>query len=459
MTIERSNPGDIELSVQVFRDGQKLETKSGEYEIREFVQQLEIFESVTSATIEMQLTMNDSAGLIGAMTGSELFRVQIQGTVLDRTYSMRCYNIESRSRTNQDSDTYILNLCSDEFLKNEAVNVFGKKNVVFKDKTETSQIVKKILQDKKYMQTRKKVFAEETLNKHQFVIPNWRPFDTLYWMAERSVRKAQSGTIQNGFAFYENSIGYHFKSLDKMIEDINKMSEDQDTDFNTGTTKLYDYLQSPKGAESPENASTDQFKITTLTFPEEKNFLMGLRHGTWSGYSVGFDPANMSQSKWGASKDMQVDAYQYSMNELWSKMAHLKDSGNNNPIKNMDKGTQQLLDFPKRVRYAILPNQNFDPKYQSNPQKNYEQIVELQAYQWMRIESLKTIQVQVTVPGNLDLYVGSGVKITMASTRKQGQKPERDERYSGRYLIASLTQSIKGNSMTTEMLLMKDSTV
>ena len=186
---------------------------------------------------------------------------------------------------------------------------------------------------------------------------------------------------------------------------------------------------------------------------------MGLRHGTWSGYSVGFDPANMSQSKWGASKDMQVDAYQYSMNELWDKMAHLKDSGNNNPIKNMDKGTQQLLDFPKRVRYAILPNQNFDPKYQSNPQKNYEQIVELQAYQWMRIESLKTIQVQVTVPGNLDLYVGSGVKITMASTRKQGQKPERDERYSGRYLIASLTQSIRGNSMTTEMLLMKDSTV
>ena len=459
MTIQRSNPGDIELSVQVFRDGQKLETKQGEYEIREFVQQLDIFESVTSATIEMQMVINDSAGLIGAMTGSELFRVQIQGTVIDRTYSMRCYNIESRSRTNQDSDTYILNLCSDEFLKNEAVNIFGNTKVVFKDKTETSQIVKKILEDKKYMQTRKKVFAEETLNKHQFVIPNWRPFDTLYWMAERSVRKAQSGTIQNGFAFYENSIGYHFKSLDKMIEDINSMSEEQDTDFNTGKTKLYDYLQSPKGAESPESASTDQFKITTLTFPEEKNFLMGLRHGTWSGYSVGFDPANMSQSKWGASKDMQVDAYQYSMNELWDKMAHLKDSGNNNPIKNMDKGTQQLLEFPKRVRYAILPNQNFDPKYQSNPQKNYEQIVELQAYQWMRIESLKTIQVQVTVPGNLDLYVGSGVKITMASTRKQGQKPERDERYSGRYLIASLTQSIRGNSMTTEMLLMKDSTV
>ena len=55
-----------------------------------------------------------------------------------------------------------------------------------------------------------------------------------------------------------------------MIEDINQQSEEQDTDFNTGKTKLYDYLQSPKGAEAPESASTDQFKITTLTFPEEK---------------------------------------------------------------------------------------------------------------------------------------------------------------------------------------------
>ena len=37
----------------------------------------------------------------------------------------------------------------------------------------------------------------------------------------------------------------------------------------------------------------------------------------------------------------------------------------------------------------MIPNQIFDPKFKDNPQRNYEQIVELQAYQWMRIETLQ----------------------------------------------------------------------
>lgn len=35
----------------------------------------------------------------------------------------------------------------------------------------------------------------------------------------------------------------------------------------------------------------------------------------------------------------------------------------------MDEGVQSMIDYPKRVRYTILPNQIFDPKYQNNPQK------------------------------------------------------------------------------------------
>ena len=75
-----------------------------------------------------------------------------------------------------------------------------------------------------------------------------------------------------------------------------------------------------------------------------------------------------------------------------------------------------MLDYPKRIRYTALPNQIFDPKFKKNPQKNYEQLVELQAYQWMRIESLKNIRLEITVPGNLDLYVGYGVYVTIPAT-------------------------------------------
>ena len=77
----------------------------------------------------------------------------------------------------------------------------------------------------------------------------------------------------------------------------------------------------------------------------------------------------------------------------------------------------------------------------------------------MRIESLKTIKLQITIPGNMDLYVGSGIDIVIPTSAKSGKAPKVDRRYSGRYLIASLTHDTNGTSMTTELLLMKDSTI
>ena len=70
----------------------------------------------------------------------------------------------------------------------------------------------------------------------------------------------------------------------------------------------------------------------------------------------------------------------------------------------------------------MLPNQTFDPKFTNNPQKNYEELVELQAYQWMRIESIKNIKLMITMPGNLDLYTGSGINVVIPATFKQGSK-------------------------------------
>ena len=65
----------------------------------------------------------------------------------------------------------------------------------------------------------------------------------------------------------------------------------------------------------------------------------------------------------------------------------------------------------QKVRYTILPNQIFDQRNAEQPGRNYEALVELQAYQWMRFETLKTIKLQIEIPSNLDLYVGSGINI------------------------------------------------
>ena len=456
MTLKYEQLGEVVYKIQLIRNGNVVTNEDGESNIAEFIRGIEIIESITSATIEATLIVQDTAGFMGAMTGSELFKIQCIATNMDRTYFVRAYAMESRSRATQGQDVFIVRACSDEFIKNEVTNVFGNSSTVFKN-TEASSIVKQILTDKRYLNSKKKVFAEETLNKQEFIAPNWRPFDTIYWMAQRSIRKSRKGgSLQNGFCFWENALGFNFKSIDTMISEANDQKEGSTTNYAKNTPELYNYVYSPKSMDEGES---DFFKIRSLVFPDERNFLMGLRHGEWSGYSVGFDPVTISNSVFGLSSDLSVDAYRYAIKDTWKKMEHLDGKKTKNPLAQMDTGIQAMTDYPKRVRYTILPNQNFDPKYKNNPQKNYEELVELQAYQWMRIASLKNIKLLIKVPGNFDLYAGKGINITMPATFRDGDKTPVDKRYSGRYLIASVKHGMVDNQLETELLLLRDAII
>ncbi len=453
MTIRRSESGDVEVKVNVFRDGNKLQSSDGSDDIYDFITGIEIYESITSSTIEVKLLFNDGSGFIGALTGSELFRIQIRGTVMDRNYYVRAYDIEARTRLDT-ADSFIVNCASDEFFQNEITNVFGNSQVVF-NSTSSSDIVKQLLKtDQRYIRSKKKIYIEESTNKQQFIATNWRPYDCIYWLAQRSTRKARKGgTLQNGFLFWENGLGYSFKSIDKIIDNVNNQSESK-TNFTTGDTKLYTYVYSTKSSGSD---GSDQFKIETVVFPEERDFLTGLRNGAWAGFSMGFDPVTVTQSKMGLSTDMSVDAYRYGISAMWPKMSHLNESKSVNPLSQLDSTIKNIVDYPRRTRYTALSNQIFDPKFVDNPQKNYEELVELQAYQWMRIESLKNIKLMIKFPGNLDLYAGSGMNVVLPATYKRNSTTDVDRKYSGRYVIGGLTHKIVGTTMNTQALLLKDS--
>ena len=452
-SIRRSESGDVEVKVNVFRNGQKLQSSDGADDIYDFITGIEIYESITSSTIEAKLLFNDSSGFIGAMTGSEQFRIIIRGTILDRVYWFRAYDIEARSRLNT-TDNFIVNCVSDEFLQNEVTNVFGNSQVVF-DSTSSSEIVEQILKtDNRYIKTQKKIYIEESTNKQQFVATNWRPFDCIYWALQGPVRKARKGgTLQNGFIFYENGLGYHFKSIDKIIDNVNNQTE-SDTNFISGASKLYTYVYSTKSSGSD---ASDQFKIETILFPEERDFLTGLRNGAWAGFSIGFDPVTVTQSKMGLSTDMSLNAYRYGIDALWGKMSHLNESTAVNPLTQLDTRVKSIVDYPRRTRFTVLSNQIFDPKFVNNPQTQYEELVELQAYQWMRFESLKNIKLMIKFPGNLDLYAGNGINVVIPATYKRNQTTEVDRKYSGKYVIGGLTHKIVGTTMSTEALLLKDS--
>lgn len=454
MTLKQEQLDEVVYKVSVFRDGKLLTNNDGQSNIAEFIRGIEILESITTASIEATLIIQDTAGFLGSMTGSELFKIQCIATNIDRTYFVRAYSMEARSRSKQQQDMFIVRACSDEFIKNEVTNVFGNSDTIFAGQGEASAIIKQLLTDKRYLKTKKKFFSEQTLNKQQFIATNWRPYDAIYWIAQRAVRKSRKGgNLQNGFCFWENALGFHFKSIDTMIAEVNNQKKNTNSDYSKNTIKLYDYVYSPKNIDE---GGVDVYKIKSLVFPDERNFLMGLRHGDWSGFSVGFDPVTIPNSVMGGSRDLNIDAYRYSLKDSWQKMEHLDGKKTKNPLQAMDTGIQAMIDYPKRVRYTIMPNQNFDAENKNNPQSTYSEMIELQSYQWMRIASLKNIKLIIKIPGNFDLYAGSGIHITIPGTFRDGDKTPVDRRYSGRYLIASVKHDMVDSKLTTELLLLRD---
>ena len=454
-SITRTNAGEVDFKLFMYKDRKKKTTKEGDADLSSFVRGFDVYESISNTCMELRLILEDSAGVLQTLTGTEEFSLQLKTSIIDRTYFFRSYQIDARVRTNQTNEVFLIECVSDEYTRNEVLNVFGNSETIFKNKTEASEIIKTLM-GRKYLNSGKKLYLEKTLNKQSFISPNWRPFDLIYWLSQRSIRKQGKGKkLQNGFAFFENALGFNFKSIDTMIELANKQ-EEKPTNANTemGDAKLYTYTYTPKAGNNPSQA---QFTINGISFPKERNFLMGLRHGNFAGYSVGFDPTFITRSRFGSSTDLSADAYRYKIKDLWGRMSHLTGKGSKNPNQFIDSEIREYVNTPKRVRYEMIPNQIFDPKFKDNPQRNYEQIVELQAYQWMRIDTLKNVQLVIEIPGNLDLYAGCGVNIIIPSNTKTAGGVSVDKKYSGRYIIGAISHKTSGLSMVTELNLLKDS--
>ena len=77
MSSKRANTAEIDFKISLWRNGKRMENASGKYELAEFVKGFEIVEAVESATIEARIIVEDAAGLMGALTGSEVFKLTI----------------------------------------------------------------------------------------------------------------------------------------------------------------------------------------------------------------------------------------------------------------------------------------------------------------------------------------------------------------------------------------------
>lgn len=407
---------------------------------QKMVDEINIMETLDFPCMRMSIAVNDSVGMIENMKGNEMVEIVLEDSISEKTYTynMRIYRLGSRSRF-QKNDKYVLECVSNEFIVNETINICKS----FKEKR-ASELVKLVLKDT--FKTSKKLFIEKTKDLVKCVVPNWRPFDFFNWLATRSVRDANK--VQAGFIFYENFEGFHFKSFDKVIQDAKTQK----------VTFTYTY-----GEKKLTESSTGQdiFSIQSVVYPNVFDSLVGLRNGHWAGAFITISLDYMENSKMGSNgtREIPYAGKTWALLDSYGKMEHL---GKNKPYLDSDPTIKSLLSTKRRIRYR--PNQLhlWDEKEAENDLPNEgafpEKSEDTAIYAHCRKVNFEAIKLKITVPGNLGLFAGHGVKVVLPDPLAQEGKITQDKTYSGRYIIAGVRHKYSGGqALTTEMDLVRDS--
>ena len=424
-------------------NGQIRKGKDGSSNLVELVSSLKITESISSPTIHAEMSIFDATDFINTLIGNEFWRLDLEAQGVQISYIFQCYEITARVKSEK-KEAYVLKLVSPAFVNNEITNVFG----AF-ESNDASTHVKKILEKVTNLNSKNgKKFFGEAGNKLRFTSPNWRPFDAINFIASKATRSGgTSDNPQGAYVFFETSMGYHFKTLDKLVED----ARDQDNKF------VYVYGQK----STDDNPVRNNFLITSLTFPNSFNSIKNLRQGTWSGYVIGLDPSTFGESVL-PTKNPKVTAQTayYTIENTFKRMSKL-EKGGKLPIDLKDPEIKKLINNPKRVHYRALPTHLWDAAGTDSKAKpksrNLNSYLDTAAYNFLRKKALEAIQLQITVPGNMKINAGDGIKVEIPRMQVKRKKAELDKVYSGTYLVGGIEHYYRVSEMKSTLHLLKDS--
>ena len=277
-----------------------------------------------------------------------------------------------------------------------------------------SQTVFEILiGDKKGLQTSKKLNKDEAANSYSFVGNLKKPFDSIQWLQP----KTQSSKKSFGFLFFENLDGYHFRSIEKLLE--------QDPSFT--------YIQTDK----PYDKDTGAFKILQNKVTQTNDIFQNMRRGMYANRTIYVDIQN-------GTKDI-VDF-------------KIGDFGLKRPpklLKDIDKS-------PTRLMFRV---NDFATTQKGSKKKDEQPANELAVYQnksYIRNELLFSQEMKISTPLNPDLRVGQMIEIKLPLKKDDGESPtssygnDKTNDPSGKYLVSELRHVIGRQNAETQLTLIRD---
>ena len=399
-------PGDFAVT-----DIQLVSTASGnQIGLKYILSELNLFESIFKNSISGNLNVTDTENLISEfpIVGHEDIIISFgnpsDDSAEDIQVKFKVYKIDPYGRRGERSSEYTLHFITPEYfshLKSKISKAFNYSKI--------SDIISSITKNNLGVDAD----VEVTEGNHDIIIPNWRPFDALNWLCTRAQNPQTNGS---NYVFYEDIDGYKFKSIESMV----------------GESPIQEYKWRPKNL--PEG--DDDFLVPNdYTIQNHFDIIRNIGTGMYSSKILLHDIIK---------REYEEITFDYL--DTWNDHKHIT---NNATISKKPDELNEIFD--SYVKFIPTHDQQFSNK-KTNEIKNTI------LPRISQMEQLNNFRINLTVPGNTKLKVGSIVNFELPSLMDSGGgNTDPDKLYSGKYLITSVRHFIDGQTHESILELVKDS--
>ena len=396
------------------------------------------YESILSDTRTATLIYVDSGGSINGksvldglpITGGEKAIIKIEDVnekqiKIDNDNALYVNQVTPLSE-NTNNQIVSLELKSREYFLNEKIRVTKK----FTGKI--SNNIRLLLEDQ--LRTEKELHIENTLDNYNFIGNLKKPFYLINWLSKRSTPVSSSDTLGKtaGFFFFETSEGYHFKSIDSLLDEQKNPPK-----------RSIIYNNTPE--DIPERYDTK-----ALTFQKGNLVNLGEKYkvGAFSTKIITFDPFSCFYEVRRFNNTSFEDSY--------------GSAGKALPRENQDlrpEGSEEKSDFSRTTYYLMdrgtLPDGNTEQQLSKSKEENFKsRDIVNQAI--MRYNLLFSSTIEITIAGDFELHAGDSVFFDSAELTDTSPS-KINEQSGGLYIISELCHFISSKGTFTKLNLVRDS--
>jgi hypothetical protein len=374
-------------------------TNTDTKDVRAQLISLSIYEDMQEPTIFAELILDDQIALVQKLpiVGEETITISFKSPFRDQvtTYNLKVFSISGEAiQGSNKGSVYKLQCVSEEHFVGSVMNI----EKAYKDTV--GNIIKDIMINN--LKTKKPIDIETTKGMIPYVIPRMNPFQAIDLLRQRAVGQVATGGV---FVFYENQSGFHFRSIESLVE-MGKSSID---------SRIFKY--SPATKEDLDRQTHNFRNMLNYEHLKKTDTITKLSAGLFNNITKSYD--------------IHTKAFEGTTFKLAEQHNKIVSGQQKSTLPNSIDFTN---DYSNRDQYKF-----FTPKDTS---KGVDYIPEYFGYKQAFATLFNQNIVRAFVHGDSYLRVGDMVKLELPESSAIKTTDKKDKMYSGNYVITKLRHLI-----------------